>query len=72
MAEGKDYGLIVDYYGNLENLDKAIEIYSGSDEMNPEDVKGSVTNVKDIIKDLPQSHSGQKIQRCFRVKFQQK
>lgn len=57
LAEGKDYGLIVDYYGNLENLDKAIEIYSGSDEMNPEDVKGSVTNVKDIIKDLPQSHS---------------
>lgn len=57
LAEGKDYGLIVDYYGNLENLDKAIEIYSGSDEMNPDDVKGSVTNVKDIIKDLPQSHS---------------
>lgn len=25
LAEGKDYGLIVDYYGNLENLDKAIE-----------------------------------------------
>ncbi|KUY30697.1 type I restriction endonuclease subunit R [Elizabethkingia ursingii] len=57
LAEGKDYGLIVDYYGNLENLDKAIEIYSGSDEMNPVDVKGSVTNVKDIIKDLPQVHS---------------
>lgn len=57
LAEGKDYGLIVDYYGNLENLDKAIEIYSGSDEMNPDDVKGSVTNVKDIIKDLPQVHS---------------
>lgn len=57
LAEGKDYGLIVDYYGNLENLDKAIEIYSGTDEMNPDDVKGSVTNVKDIIKDLPQSHS---------------
>ena len=57
LAEGKDYGLIVDYYGNLENLDKAIEIYSGSDEMNPDDVKGSVTNVNDIIKDLPQLHS---------------
>ena len=57
LAEGKDYGLIVDYYGNLENLDKAIEIYSGSDEMNPDDVKGSVTNVNDMIKDLPQLHS---------------
>lgn len=57
VAEGKDYGLIIDYYGNLENLDKAIEIYSNSDEMNPDDVKGSVTNVKDVIKDLPQAHS---------------
>lgn len=57
VAEGKDYGLIIDYYGNLENLDKAIEIYSGSDEMNPDDIKGSVTNVRDIIKDLPQAHS---------------
>jgi len=57
VAEGKDYGLIIDYYGNLENLDKAIEIYSGSDEMNPEDIKGSVTNVRDIVKDLPQAHS---------------
>ncbi|HUH34946.1 MAG TPA: HsdR family type I site-specific deoxyribonuclease [Moheibacter sp.] len=57
VAEGKDYGLIIDYYGNLENLDKAIEIYSGSDEFNAQDLKGSVTNVKDVIKDLPQSHS---------------
>lgn len=57
VAEGKDYGLIIDYYGNLENLDKAIETYSGSDEMNPDDVKGSVTNVNDIIKGLPQAHS---------------
>lgn len=57
VAEGKDYGLIVDYYGNLENLDRAIETYSGSDDMNPNDIKGSVTNVKDILKDLPQAHS---------------
>lgn len=57
IAEGKDYGLILDYYGNLENLDKAIETYSGSEDMNSEDIKGSVTNVKDIIKDLPQAHS---------------
>lgn len=57
VAEGKDYGLIIDYYGNLENLDKAIEIYSGSEEMNPDDIEGTVTNVRDIIKNLPQAHS---------------
>ncbi|MBL1220276.1 type I restriction endonuclease subunit R [Chryseobacterium sp. L7] len=57
VAEGKDYGLIIDYYGNLENLDKAIEIYSGLDGIEKDDAKGSVTNVQDIIKDLPQAHS---------------
>lgn len=57
VAEGKDYGLIVDYYGNLENLDKAIEAYSGFDEKDKADVTGSVTDVKDIIKNLPQAHS---------------
>lgn len=57
VAEGKDYGLIIDYYGNLENLDKAIETYSGLDGIEKDDAKGSVTNVQDIIKDLPQSHS---------------
>lgn len=57
VAEGKDYGLIVDYYGNLENLDKAIETYSGLDGLDINDVKGSVTNVMDIIKDLPQTHA---------------
>lgn len=57
LAEGKDYGLIIDYYGNLENLDKAIETYSGGDGMNPEDLIGSVTNVKELIDELPQMHS---------------
>lgn len=57
VAEGKDYGLIIDYYGNLENLDKAIETYSGLDGIEKDDAKGSVTNVQDIIKDLPQAHS---------------
>lgn len=57
VAEGKDYGLILDYYGNLENLDKAIETYSGLDGIEKDDAKGTVTNVKDFIKDLPQAHS---------------
>ncbi|MDF2930841.1 MAG: type restriction endonuclease subunit [Chryseobacterium sp.] len=57
VAEGKDYGLIIDYYGNLENLDKAIETYSGLDGIEKDDAKGTVTNVKDVIKDLPQAHS---------------
>src|SRR5690606_17018597 len=57
VHEGKDYGLIIDYYGNLENLDKAIEDYSGDNELDKEDVKGSVTNVNELINQLPQAYS---------------
>ncbi|WP_313384449.1 HsdR family type I site-specific deoxyribonuclease [Chishuiella sp.] len=57
LHEGKDYGLIIDYYGNLENLDKAIEDYSGDNNLDKEDVKGSVTNVNELINQLPQAHS---------------
>lgn len=57
VAEGKDYGLIIDYYGNLENLDRAIETYTSKDGLDEKDVKGSVANVEDIILQLPQMHS---------------
>lgn len=57
VHEGKDYGLIIDYYGNLENLDKAIEDYSGDNELDKDDVKGSVTNVNELINQLPQAYS---------------
>lgn len=57
VHKGKDYGLIIDYYGNLENLDKAIEDYSGDNELDKEDVKGSVTNVNELINQLPQAYS---------------
>ena len=57
VRKGKDYGLIIDYYGNLENLDKAIEDYSSENELDKKDVKGSVTNVNELIRELPQAHS---------------
>lgn len=57
LHKGKDYGLIIDYYGNLENLDKAIDDYSSDNKLDKEDVKGSVTNVNELIKELPQAHS---------------
>jgi type I restriction enzyme R subunit len=54
---GKDYGYIIDYYGNLENLDKALSTYSGLDNFNEEELEGTLTNLSDEIKKLPQSHS---------------
>lgn len=57
VKEGKDYGLIVDYYGNLENLDKAIEMYGSWEDFEADDLKGTITNAAKEIEKLPQLHS---------------
>ena len=57
VKEGKDYGLIIDYYGNLENLDKAIEMYGSWEDFEADDLKNTVTNVAKEIEKLPQLHS---------------
>lgn len=57
VAEGKDYGLIIDYYGNLESLDSALNTYSGLQEFDAADLEGTLAKVSDEIKRLPQAHS---------------
>ena len=57
VKEGKDYGLIIDYYGNLENLDKAIEMYGSWEDFEADDLKDTVTNATKEIEKLPQLHS---------------
>ena len=54
---GKDYGYIIDYYGNLESLDDALSTYSGLNNFDGEDLEGSFTNIAEEIKKLPQAHS---------------
>jgi type I restriction enzyme R subunit len=57
LAPGKDYGLIIDYYGNLENLDGALKMYSGDDAYDDDDLIGTVTVVSKELEKLPQAHS---------------
>lgn len=57
LAPGKEHGVIIDYYGNLENLDTALETYSGENDYDEADLQGSVTNIKEEIAKLPQAHS---------------
>lgn len=57
LAPGKKHGLIIDYYGNLENLDTALETYSGDEPFDKQDLEGTLTNIKEEIKKLPQAHS---------------
>ncbi|MFC0875295.1 type I restriction endonuclease subunit R [Saccharicrinis sp. FJH2] len=54
---GKDYGYIIDYYGNLENLDNALDTYSGLEGFDKEDLAGTLTSIDDEIKKLPQAHA---------------
>jgi type I restriction enzyme, R subunit len=57
LAPGKEHGLIIDYYGNLENLDTALETYSGTNDYDASDLEGTLTNISEEIKKLPQAHS---------------
>lgn len=58
LAEGKDYGYIIDYYGNLENLDGALKMYSGDDDtFEEDDLAGTLTTIAKEVEKLPQAHS---------------
>jgi len=53
----KEFGYIIDYYGVIENLDDALQMYSSFEEFDDEDLAGTLTNISDEIKKLPQKHS---------------
>ncbi|MDW7777063.1 MAG: type I restriction endonuclease subunit R [Methanosarcinales archaeon] len=59
LYEGKDFGFIVDYRGLLENLDEALDMYSGAgfENFDPEDLKGSLYDVISIIGSLRQYYT---------------
>ncbi len=54
---GKDYGYIIDYYGNLENLDNALETYSALGEYDAADLAGTLTNIREEVAKLPQAYA---------------
>lgn len=53
----KDYGYIIDYYGVLDVLDEALVLYSSFEEFDENDLAGTLTNIIEEIKKLPQKHS---------------
>ena len=53
----KEFGYIIDYYGVIENLDDALQLYSSFEEFDDEDLAGTLTNISDEIGKLPQKHS---------------
>jgi type I restriction enzyme R subunit len=57
VCEGKDYGFIIDYYGVLGELDKALTTYSALSEYDEDDLAGALANVNEEIKKLPQKYA---------------
>jgi type I restriction enzyme R subunit len=53
----KDYGYIIDYYGVIEKLDEALEMYSSFEDFDNDDLVGTLTNINEEIKKLPQKYS---------------
>jgi type I restriction enzyme, R subunit len=57
IYQDKEFGYIIDYYGVIENLDDALEMYSSFEEFDADDLAGTLINIADEIKKLPQKHS---------------
>ena len=57
LAEGKDYGEIIDYYGLLTELDEALLTYSNIGDFDESDIQDALISAQEEIKKLPQLHS---------------
>ena len=57
LHQGKEYGLILDYSGVIEELDQAIDFYSQLAHYDRKDLEETVTYIADKAAELPQLHS---------------
>jgi type I restriction enzyme, R subunit len=57
LYEGKDFGYVIDYYGVLQHLDTAMDVYGALPDFDKEDLNGTITDVAKEIANLAQNHS---------------
>jgi len=57
LAEGKEFGHIIDYRGVLGELNLAMNIYDALLEYDADDIEGTFSDVSEEIAKLPQLHS---------------
>jgi type I restriction enzyme, R subunit len=57
LYEGKDFGYVLDYYGVLQHLGVAIDLYASLPEFDQEDVAGTLVDIAQEVSTLPQKHS---------------
>ena len=57
LYDNKEFGYIIDYYGLLGDLDKALADYTSLEDFDNEDIEGLLKNITEEINTLPQKHS---------------
>ena len=57
LYEGKDFGYIMDYFGVLQELGKAMDVYGHLPGFEAKDLEGTVMDVATEVASLPQKHS---------------
>lgn len=57
LHPGKDFGVIVDYYGVIEQLGEALDIYATFREFEEGDLAGTICDISSEVEKLPQHHS---------------
>ncbi|MFO0267688.1 MAG: type I restriction endonuclease subunit R [Cyclobacteriaceae bacterium] len=57
VCHDKEFGYIIDFYGVLGELDRALELYSSLQEFDEADLQGTLTDISAEIKKLPQKHA---------------
>jgi type I restriction enzyme, R subunit len=57
VAEGKEYGIIIDYEGIIGELDEAMNVYSNLTEFDESEMEGTFNDIRKEIEKLPQIHA---------------
>ena len=57
LSGGKDFGFIMDYYGVLQKLGEAMDIYAALPGFDEDEIGDTVTDVAEEVASLPQKHS---------------
>ncbi|MBI4023998.1 MAG: type I restriction endonuclease subunit R [Verrucomicrobia bacterium] len=57
LHEGKDFGYILDYFGVLQELGKAMDVYGKLPDFDKAELEGTARNVAEEVASLPQKHS---------------
>ncbi len=57
LCDDKDFGYILDYYGVLEGLNNALELYSKLPDFDESDIEGLLTDIKAETAKLPEKHT---------------